>query len=308
MDRRRLGFVLVTIVVLFVLIITLPALSRNSLSPAKTATGRIVYQSDQSGSMELYLLDLASMESVQLTHNTFVDYSPTYIPTLNKIGYVSDREDGTNLYTMNLDGSGEQAVFPQSMLLDYPDWSPDGKLIAASYTEACDDTAPCNFDLYILDPATLLSTRLSTTPTSEWVPQWSPDGQKIIFSSDRDGDGEIFVVNADGSNLVKLTDNSNYDGRPRWSPDGTLISFETDREGTDWDIYIMNADGSHPRPVMSSTDSNEWLQSWSPDGDWLVYVSDVDGSNELYIIEINGRNQQKLTANSFADQLPVWIP
>jgi TolB protein len=258
--------------------------------------------------MELYLLDLANNETVRLTNNTAVDYSPAYIPALKKIGFVSDRETGTNAYTINLDGSGEQAVFPQSMLLDYPDWSPDGKLIAASYTEPCDANNPCNFDLFILDPAKFLVTQLSNTPASEWVPQWSPDGQKIAFSSDRDGDGEIYVINKDGSDLVQLTNNSGYDGRPRWSPDGKTISFETDRDGGDWDIFVMNADGSHPRPILANTDSNDWMQSWSPDGKWLVYVSDKDGNNELYIIDINGQNQQQLTSNNFTDQVPVWIP
>lgn len=308
MDRKRLGFVLGTIALLLILLITLPALFQNNLGAASHPGGRIVYQSDQSGNMQLYLLDLANDEAIRLTNNAYVDYSPAYIPALNKIGFVSDREDGTNAYTMNLDGSGEQAVFPPSMLLDYPDWSPDGTLIAASYTEACVEDTPCNFDLYILDPAAFLATQLSDTTVSEWVPQWSPDGQKIAFSSDLDGDSEIYVINRDGSNLVQLTDNSGYDGRPRWSPDGALISFETDREGGDWDIFIMNADGSHARPVTANDGTNDWMQSWSPDGKWLVYVSDMDGNNELNVIDINGRNQQQLTSNEYADQSPVWIP
>ena len=308
MDRKRLGFVLGTIALLLILLITLPALFQNNPGAASRPGGRIIYQSDQSGNMQLYLLDLANDEAIRLTNNAYVDYSPAYVPALNKIGFVSDRENGANAYTMNLDGSGEQAVFPQNMLLDYPDWSLDGTLIAASYTEACVEDTPCNFDLYILDPAALLLTQLSDTPASEWVPQWSPDGQKIAFASDLDGDSEIYVINRDGSNLAQLTDNSGYDGRPRWSPDGALISFETDREGGDWDIFVMNADGSHFRPVTANDGTNDWMQSWSPDGKWLVYVSDMDGNNELNVIDINGRNQQQLTSNDYADQSPVWIP
>jgi TolB protein len=133
MNRKRLGFVLATIVLLLILVITLPALSRNTFGVSKGPDGRIIYQSDQSGNMEIYLLDVAKNESIRLTNNTAVDYSAAYISALNRIGFVSDRETGTNVYTMNLDGSGEQAVFPQSMLLDYPDWSPDGKMIVASF-------------------------------------------------------------------------------------------------------------------------------------------------------------------------------
>ena len=309
MNRKRLGFVLATIVLLLILVITLPALFGNNTNTSKDPGGRIIYQSDKSGSMEIYLLDLAKNESVRLTNNAAVDYSAAYIPVLNKIGFVSDRETGTNVYTMNLDGSGEQAVFSQSMLLDYPDWSPDGKLIAASYSEPCDENNPsCDFDLFIFDIAASMKTQFSDTPASEWVPQWSPDGQKIAFSSDRDGDSEIYVIDKDGFNLVQLTDNFGYDGRPRWSPDGSMISFETDQDGGDWDIFVMNTDGTHPRPVTVNTDSDDWMQFWSPDGTWLVFVSSMDGDNELYIIDINGQNQQQLTSNDYADESPVWIP
>ncbi len=309
MDRKRIGIVLVTIIVMLVLILSLPAVSGNSFVTSKGPGGKIVYLSDESGGREIYLLDLDKNDILRLTNNASEDYSPAYIPALNRIGFVSDREEGTNVFTMNLDGSDQQTVFPQSLLIDYPDWSPDGKWIAASFTEGCTEEEPaCEFDLYILDPAQFLVSQLSDTVESEWVPQWSPDGQKIAFASDRDGDSEIYVIDGDGYNLVQLTNNFGYDGRPRWSPDGSMLSFETDQAGGDWDIFVMNADGSHPRAVTVNTDSDEWMQFWSPDGGWLVFVSNLDGDYEIYIIDVNGRNQQRLTSNDFSDESPVWIP
>lgn len=308
MNRNKLVVILLITVGVLALGLLIWAISRNPLASAKDAAGRIVYQSDQSGSKEIYMLDLASMDIIRLTNNSFDDYSPTYIQALNRIGFVSDREDGTNVFTMNLDGSDQQTVFSRSVLLDYPDWSPDGKLMTASYTDGCNDTNPsCEFDLYVIDPVTFALKQLTDTDGSEWVPQWSPDGQKIAFASDRDGDSEIYVIDANGS-LAQLTHNNGYDGRPRWSPDGSQISFETDQDGGDWDVFIMNADGSKPHVVTRNDDSDDWMQFWSPDGEWLVFVSARDGDYELYIISVNGRNQQQLTSNDFADEAPVWIP
>lgn len=308
MDRKRVVFVLVSILVLLGLILSLFAVSRGNLSNSEPVIGRVVYQNDQRGTKEIYILDLETMESIRVTNNSWEDYSPAYAAAFERVAYVSDREDGTNLYTANLDGSDEKAVFPQSMMLDYPDWSPDGNSIVVSYTPGCTEDAPCNFDLHRFDLPEGVTMQLTDTPESEWVPQWSPDGTKIAFASDRDGDSEIYVMDADGSNLVQLTDNGGYDGRPRWSPDGKSLSFETDRGGGNWNIWLMNADGSRPRAVTPDESGNNWMQFWSPDGNWLVFVSDRDGNSELYIININSREQQRLTDSDSADEAPVWIP
>ncbi|MCH8286841.1 PD40 domain-containing protein [candidate division KSB1 bacterium] len=84
-------------------------------------------------------------------------------------------------------------------------------------------------------------------------PSWSPDGTKIVFSSTRDDNNEsetpnleIYVMDADGSNIKRLTNSLRHDGSPSWSPDGSQIIFESDRNGS-FEIYIMNADGSNQR-------------------------------------------------------------
>ena len=76
-------------------------------------------------------------------------------------------------------------------------------------------------------------------------PVYSPDGRKIAFGSSRSGDFEIYVMNADGSDVVRLTQSSGLDVRPAWSPDGKRIAFTSNRDGN-YDIYIVNADGSDP--------------------------------------------------------------
>ena len=100
--------------------------------------------------------------------------------------------------------------------------------------------------------------------------------QKISFNSGRDGDSEIYVMNADGSNVVQLTHNDVNDGYPTWSPDGTEIAFHSNRDG-DSEIYIMNADGSDQRRV-SYDPANDTTPDMSPDGSTIIYYTNRDGN------------------------------
>ena len=79
--------------------------------------------------------------------------------------------------------------------------------------------------------------------SSDFYPAWSPDGTKIAFTSDRDGIPKIYVMNADGTNQTRITDNPASDEAPAWSPDGSKIAFTSDRDGNP-EIYVMNADGT----------------------------------------------------------------
>ncbi len=281
----------------------LPELSSSSPS------GEIVYQTDQDGNFELYSVDIRSGKSIRLTNNSSNDISPAFISITNQIGFVSDSKNGWNLYTIDRSGKNVTAITKnKNIAVDFPNWSADGNFIAASLVEKCAPPATaCHYDIYTMNADGTQLKNLTDTPQSDWVPVWSPDGQKIAFFSDRDGDSEIYIMDKDGSNLVQLTDNTGYDGTPRWSPDGTKLAFDTDRDGGDWDIYIMNPEGSDPSPVTNNT-SSDFAASWSPDGSWLVYLSNADGDNEIFIIDVNGQNQKKLTNNAANDIAPIWLP
>ena len=84
-------------------------------------------------------------------------------------------------------------------------------------------------------------------------PMYSPDGMRLVFISTHDGDPEIFVMNADGSGLKKLTDNTAVDAAPSWSPDGGKIVFTSDRSGS-FELYRMNADGSQQQMIPTAVE------------------------------------------------------
>jgi len=254
-------------------------------------------------------MDVHGGTPIRLTNNSANNVSPAYISVTNQIGFVSDLQNGWNIHTINTFGKNFQTITNnRDTPVDYPSWSPDGKLIAASLAENCTPSVTtCNYDIYVMNADGTNRKKITDTTASEWVPVWAPDGQRIAFASDRDDDGEIYVMDKDGSNVLQLTNNKGYDGSPRWSPDGTKLVFESDRDGGDWDIFIMNADGTAPEPVTENT-SSDYSASWSPDGNWLVYLSNLDGDNEIFIIDKHGQNQQRLTNNAYNDKSPIWIP
>jgi len=130
--------------------------------------------------------------------------------------------------------------------------------------------------------------------------------QRIVFSSNRDGNFEIYRMNSDGTELLRLTNNTAQDGSPVWSFDGTQIAFGSDREGN-FEIYKMNADGTNPINLTNNAATDAGA-AWSPDGQRIAFSSNRDGSDEIYIMNVDGSNPVRLTYNSANDGGPDWSP
>ena len=105
------------------------------------------------------------------------------------------------------------------------------------------------------------------------TPAWSPDGRKLAFVSRRDGNSEIYVINADGSGQENLTQHPARDSHPSWSRDGRKLAFVSRRDGNS-EIYVMNADGSGLRNVTRAP-SNDLGPAWSPDGGAIAFVQKI---------------------------------
>ena len=120
---------------------------------------------------------------------------------------------------------------------------------------------------------------------NDW-PNVSADGKRIVFSSSRNGDFDIYVMKLDGSEMRRLTESLGLDMRPVWSPDGKQIAFTSNRDGN-YEIYVMNADGSVVRRVTHHKERDDY-PAWHPDGKKLVYVSERDGNYDLYFVRVTG--------------------
>jgi len=146
-------------------------------------------------------------------------------------------------------------------------------------------------------PFTAASTNISVTVA------FSP---KIVFTSWRDGNSQIYSMNSDGSNVVRLTNNTASDEYAKWSPDGTKIVFGSNRDGH-YEIYLMNADGSNQTRLTNSTVQNHY-PGWSPGGTKIAFASDRDGNREIYVMNADGSGQSRLTNNAATDSQPAWSP
>ena len=130
--------------------------------------------------------------------------------------------------------------------------------------------------------------------------------EKIAFSSGRDGNPEIYVMNPDGSNQTRLTNDPADDVEPWLSADGSKIAFWSRRDGNN-EIYVMNDDGSDQTRLTNNTIS-DFRPEFSPDGNKIVFVSDRNGNPEIYIMNADGSNQIRLTNNPAADDDPSFSP
>ena len=135
---------------------------------------------------------------------------------------------------------------------------------------------------------------------------------KIAFSSfnpaDPNDSYNIYVMDADGANIIKLTNNSADDYHPSWSPDGSQIVYESNLDG-DKDIYVMDADGTNIIKLTNNS-ADDYHPTWSPDGSQIVFASLLDGGSDtdIYVMDADGTNIIKLTSNSKRETFPMWSP
>jgi Tol biopolymer transport system component len=166
---------------------------------------------------------------------------------------------------VNVDGSGQQKLTNSPGWESDAAWSPDGQTIA--FRRLVPNTRRPSLrwqsELNVINTDGSGQRKLARLSDSDGSFSWSPDGRRIAFVSDRDGNDEVYVVNIDGSGLRNLTRNPERDGHPVWSPDGPTIGFVSNRGGNR-DIYVMNADGSRQRNLTRGVDQQAFEIAWSP--------------------------------------------
>jgi TolB protein len=241
-----------------------------------------------------------------LTQKRFVrvDVAPAWSLDGSQIAFETHRRDYKSVvYAVNANGTGQRRIG----LGGSPSWLPDGRVMASR----CDRVCVMNAD----------GTDRRRMALNGRSPVWSPDGRKIALVRGRnDSFGAAFwalyVMNADGTGVRRVTDYGGPVEPGAWSPDGRRFAFEL---GTvfdaeyygDAEIWIASADGTSVRQ-LTDNDDFDLDPIWSPDGRQIAFVRGSPGAShvedEIYVMDADGRNQRRLTCDSVPGHSPAWSP
>jgi len=268
--------------------------------------GKIAFESNQGGNADIFLLDTQSFETIRLTNEPGVDTQPAWSPDGNRIAFASNRSGNYDIYIMNADGSGVQNITSNAIGDDlHPTWSPDGNWIAFSTDR------DGNREIYSIQVGGPGIHNLTNSADSEdYQPHWFESGgilfgnEFIVFTSEQDGNPEIFRMNPDGSDQVRLTDNPAADHSPNGSSQGDQIVFVTERDGNP-EVYLMDIDGGNPQNLSGNL-AADLHPGWDPDGDWIVFTTNRDGNQEIYVYLPGSVPPVNLTQDPSEDLYPAW--
>jgi TolB protein len=268
--------------------------------------GKIVYTCQDQSSEDICIMNADGSGSRRpVAADGYRRFYPSLAPDGKSVVYSQYREDNVyEIYELPLATGVPVRLTDRLGVLNAPEISPDGRLIAFMRDPAAAD----QYQIWVMDrdgsnPRRVYSGR-------GWDPTWSPDGDEILFASDKDGSNQLYRIHLDGSKLQRVSDLPAIRGRSDWSPQDMIVTYS----GASWkrEVYVMRADGSGTRQ-LSPSGGNSQGPSFSPDGQWVAFTAYFDkyGDNlgcEIYIIRIDGTDLRRLTNNAYCDYQPRWGP
>jgi Tol biopolymer transport system component len=191
---------------------------RPAVAAFPGANGKIAFESTRDGNWEIYVMNADGTGQTRVTKNLVYNFSPAWSPDGKWLTFDVEKDGNLEIYAMRVGGTLQIRLTNNPAQDAVPSWSPDGKKIVFQSTR--DDP---NWEIYVMNfLGTLLPTRLTNNPCQDVGPDFSPDGSKITWRQDCGFNGEIWVMNADGSEQTRLTNTpggpEGLDGGPDWQP------------------------------------------------------------------------------------------
>ena len=221
-------------------------------------------------------------------------------------------KEGTELYTVEEDGSNLKRITSfaaQQAWAAHPTWSPDGRQVL--FAVIWHGGGVHRSEVFVMSLDGAAPRRITNTPDgkSSWNAAWSPGGKRIVFTSDRAGNPDLYMMKSTGGQAEALTKTEGKDRHswnPAWSPDGRFIAFESNRTGSD-EIYLLEVATRKVRALTHTPEGQgSWTPAWSPDGKMIAFASDRDVKSELYVVDADGSNVRRLKVE--VPGRPKWSP
>ncbi len=258
--------------------------------------------------------ELADRLTDHKRHGNFIHSSPTLSPGGDRVAYLSDRSGYFDIYAVSTTGVGApQKILGGQRSSDLEQlhwlqpgmsWSPDGRYLAFAAKSGGRDA------LHLLDVERKKIVR-SFKPKLDGLfsPDFSPDGRRVVFVGLKNGASDLYILDVETEETMRLTDDFYSDQHPSWSPAGDWIAFVSDRGDSlepgdrstysgpgygNRDLYVIRPEGG-PAKRLSATGAEEDAPCWSPDGDWIAFVSDANGIFNVYATPQDRWNPKPLT-------------
>lgn len=281
--------------------------SGRYLAPWEIAQMPLLFHSDRYGSTDLFSMHADGTQVVRLTDALGDEGDASWSPDRTRIVFAADRAGNADLYIMNATGGQWAQLTSDSGHDIHPVWSRDGSRIAFVSDRDGD------WEIYVINTDGTGLRQITFNDVWDSYPTWSPDDTQLAFTSRQGGDYDLYVVDLNTGELRRLTANPYTDVHPAWAPSGDEIAYTTviaEGGALRKEIAILNVrNPSYPRRVTVS-EPGEGLNSypdWSPDGQWIVFVSDRDGDGEIYIIPASGGLTMNLSqATGSNEGSPTW--
>ena len=268
-------------------------------------TGHLLYEDDgvlYAVAFDVNLLEVRG-EPVPVVDSVFVDpavhAAVSDNGTLVHVAGGVTTAEGRGLAWVDRDG----VALPAAEDLDawtYPRVGPEGRRIAVT---AGSQQAS---DIWVLDAVRGTRTRLTVHDGVDLIPEWSPDGARVLFRSDRDGPGNLYTKSSDGRGEAEsMLSNEAFNSPTDWSPDGTTILYY--EAGGPRNIFTLAADGTGERDEWLITGFDDHGAMFSPDGRWIVYASNESGRDEIYAIAYPEPGDRHIISTDGGDE-PIWSP